>query len=129
MPFGDGSGPLGQGPMTGRGAGYCAGFGAPGYLNPTGGRYFRRYWGFGWFGGRGRGWRNWARTTGLPGWWRARVGLPAWGSWGYYPYQPEPAQEKEMLTEELRTLKEEMKVIEERLNDLKGSKKIKVEEK
>ena len=27
MPGGDRTGPLGQGPMTGRGAGYCGGFG------------------------------------------------------------------------------------------------------
>jgi len=126
MPFGDGTGPLGLGPMTGRGAGYCAGYNMPGYLNPIPGRgYFG--WGRGWFG-RGRGWRNWARITGLPGWWRARVGLPAWGGWGYYPYQPEPAQEKEMLTEELRVLKEEMEAIEKRLRELKNNKKIKVEE-
>ena len=41
MPFGDGTGPWGQGPMTGRGAGYCGGYGAPGYANPVpgGGRF------------------------------------------------------------------------------------------
>lgn len=31
MPRGDGTGPMGVGPMTGRGAGYCAGFEAPGF--------------------------------------------------------------------------------------------------
>jgi hypothetical protein len=31
MPFGDGTGPRGMGPMTGRGAGYCAGYNQPGY--------------------------------------------------------------------------------------------------
>jgi len=30
MPRGDGTGPLGQGPMTGRGAGLCAGYPTPG---------------------------------------------------------------------------------------------------
>jgi len=34
MPAGDGTGPLGFGPMTGRAAGYCAGFPVPGYMNP-----------------------------------------------------------------------------------------------
>jgi hypothetical protein len=34
MPFGDGTGPRGMGPMTGRGTGYCAGFGRPGFNNP-----------------------------------------------------------------------------------------------
>jgi hypothetical protein len=31
MPRGNGTGPMGIGPMTGRGAGFCAGFDAPGY--------------------------------------------------------------------------------------------------
>jgi len=35
MPFGDGTGPRGMGPMTGRGAGFCAGFGTPGFANPV----------------------------------------------------------------------------------------------
>jgi len=38
MPFGDGTGPRGLGPMTGRGAGYCSGFGRPGFANPLPGR-------------------------------------------------------------------------------------------
>jgi len=33
VPGGDGTGPAGMGPMTGRAAGYCAGYPAPGYLN------------------------------------------------------------------------------------------------
>ncbi|MGI6207796.1 MAG: DUF5320 domain-containing protein, partial [Anaerolineae bacterium] len=40
MPRGDRTGPQGMGPMTGRGAGYCAGYGVPGYANPVGGRGF-----------------------------------------------------------------------------------------
>ncbi len=42
MPFGDGTGPRGMGPMTGRGAGFCAGFARPGFAVPPFGR--------GWFG-------------------------------------------------------------------------------
>ena len=38
MPAGDGTGPAGLGPMTGRAAGYCAGYPAPGYMNPVAGR-------------------------------------------------------------------------------------------
>ena len=38
MPFGDGTGPAGMGPMTGRAAGFCAGFPMPGYMNPVAGR-------------------------------------------------------------------------------------------
>ena len=33
MPFGNGTGPTGNGPMTGRKMGYCAGFNAPGSWN------------------------------------------------------------------------------------------------
>lgn len=65
MPWGDGTGPVGYGPMTGRGAGYCSGFPGPGYANP----YVPRMgmgWGarFSWRGGYGRRW----------GW---------WGGWGW----------------------------------------------
>jgi hypothetical protein len=35
MPGGDGTGPAGLGPVTGRGAGYCAGFSFPGYANES----------------------------------------------------------------------------------------------
>ncbi len=38
MPFGDGTGPAGAGPMTGRAAGFCAGYPVPGYMNPAMGR-------------------------------------------------------------------------------------------
>jgi len=40
MPLGDGTGPAGMGPMTGRGTGYCAGYGVPGYANPLPGARF-----------------------------------------------------------------------------------------
>ena len=46
MPRGDKTGPGGAGPMTGRAAGYCAGYSVPGYLNPVcgHGRGFGRGW-------------------------------------------------------------------------------------
>ena len=50
MPCGDGTGPMGMGPMTGRGAGFCGGFGAPGFMNAAPGRG-----GMGFGRGRGRG--------------------------------------------------------------------------
>ena len=68
MPRGDGTGPGGMGPMTGRSAGYCAGYSVPGYMNPVGGRGM----GMGW--GRGRGFGR-----GF-GWGRAGYGLPAYGA-------------------------------------------------
>jgi len=49
MPGGNRTGPAGMGPMTGRGAGFCAGYNAPGYSNPGGGR------GMGMGRGRGMG--------------------------------------------------------------------------
>ncbi|KPJ55176.1 hypothetical protein AMJ47_01525 [Parcubacteria bacterium DG_72] len=120
MPFGDQTGPLGQGPMTGRGAGYCGGYDRPGYANPIPGRGVG--FGRGWFG-RGRGWRNWYRATGLSGWQRARMGYPAWGGGGYYsPAKPTVKEEREMLTEELEILREEMKTLEDRLEELKKKK-------
>ncbi|NMC44151.1 MAG: DUF5320 domain-containing protein, partial [candidate division Zixibacteria bacterium] len=71
MPRGDRTGPAGMGPMTGRGLGYCAGFGMPGYMNPAPGRGFGMGFGRGrGFGGGGRGWRHWYYATGLPGWMR-----------------------------------------------------------
>jgi len=74
MPGGDGTGPGGLGPMTGRAAGFCAGYPVPGYANPVGGRgYFGR--------GRGRG-----MGRGF-GWGRAGYGFPAYGgAAGPYAY-------------------------------------------
>ena len=78
MPSGDRTGPMGSGAMTGRAAGFCAGFPMPGYANPAGGRgYFGRGRGFRGRGGA-RGWRNWFYATGLPGW--ARTGFGFSGS-------------------------------------------------
>lgn len=66
MPGGDGTGPHGMGPRTGRIAGFCAGSEQPGFMNPTpgwgvgigavwgAGRGIRRRAGW----GRGRGWRG-----------------------------------------------------------------------
>jgi len=84
MPSGDQTGPMGQGPMTGRAAGYCAGFNQPGWMNPMMGRGFGRGPGGGFgrgrgCGGGGRGHRHWFHATGLTGWQRAAMGRPAWG--------------------------------------------------
>jgi hypothetical protein len=43
MPGGDGTGPQGLGPMTGRAAGYCAGYQEAGYANPVPRGGFRSY--------------------------------------------------------------------------------------
>ena len=50
MPKGDKTGPTGQGSMTGRAAGYCAGYSVPGFMNPIDGygRGLGRACGRGW---------------------------------------------------------------------------------
>jgi hypothetical protein len=78
MPWGDRTGPAGLGPMTGRAAGYCAGYPVPGFANPYVGGWG---WGMGWGRGRGRG-RGW----GFRGWGRGfRWGYPPYGYAPYYP--------------------------------------------
>lgn len=52
MPRGNGTGPTGMGPMTGKGTGYCAGYGMPGSGLRMGAGQMR-----GWRGGCGRGLR------------------------------------------------------------------------
>ena len=127
MPGGDGTGPLGLGPMTGRAAGYCAGYSVPGYMNPIPGRGrgwfgFGRGWGrgFGWFG-RGRGWRHWYWTTGLPGWARVAYGHPAFGGWIYPYYGPNmtPEEEMDMLRNHAESLRQGLNDIQNRISTLK----------
>lgn len=102
MPGGDRTGPAGAGPRTGRQAGYCVGSDVPGFANPAmPGQAF----GFG-FRGRGRGWRNMAYATGLPGWQR----------FGYAP--PVPQDEAESLKAQAAWLKEQLAEIDKRLEDL-----------
>lgn len=126
MPFGDGTGPMGAGPMTGRAAGYCAGFSMPGYMNPYGGRGF---WGrgggrgFGRGGGRGR--RNWYYATGLPGWQRAAYGYPAWGEPAGYPqapFEPAPEQELAAMKQQAENMQNALEDINERIKELETEK-------
>lgn len=51
MPMGNGGGPAGNGPRTGRGAGFCSGFNRPGSFNRSG---LGRSGGFGRMNGMGR---------------------------------------------------------------------------
>ena len=104
MPGGDGTGPAGMGPMTGRAAGYCAGYSVPGYMNPVGGR---GYWGWGRGGGRG--------------WARAGFGYPAWGGAVATPYAPYPTPAAPTMTaeQELTGLKQQAEYFEDALGEIK----------
>ncbi len=115
MPGGDRTGPLGMGPMTGRAAGYCAGYNHPGYLNPMPGRCFGFGRGFG--GGRGRG----GFGSGLG---------RGWGAWGmssypyaapYYPPEISSQQEADLLKEQAKAMQEEIKAINERIKALESA--------
>jgi len=136
MPGGDRTGPMGMGPMTGRAAGYCAGYPVPGFMNPYGGRGFGGGgWGRG-FGGRGggRGWRHGYYATGLPGWARAGWGAPAWGApawgvpaagWGMAPWAPTapgtvPETELEALKAQAKYLENSLGEIRKRVQELES---------
>jgi hypothetical protein len=122
MPGGDRTGPAGMGPMTGRAAGLCAGYPAPGYMNPVGGR------GFGGFG-RGGGWgrRNWFYATGLTGWQRAAYGDPAYAGAVPYgvPYGPTVTKQEELdgLKGQAEYLEDSLEGIKKRMAEIEGKTK------
>ncbi len=112
MPRGDGTGPMGMGPMTGRAAGYCAGYPVPGFMNPYGGRGMGMAWGRG--GGRGMGmaWRR-GRGGGFGG---ARFMARVPGPIAYAP--PNREQELEMLRDQADWLKSQMDAVNQRIDEL-----------
>jgi hypothetical protein len=115
MPGGDRTGPVGMGPMTGRAAGFCAGYGMPGYMNPVGGRgFFGRGRGFGGRGG-GRGRRHWFWATGLPGW--ARAGFA-----DFADVAPTAEQEQEALKQQAKYVQDSLDAINKRIDELEKAK-------
>lgn len=115
MPDGDGTGPAGMGPMTGRAAGYCEGYSAPGVANPVPGRGygfgFGRGLGFGFRGGRGGRWA-----------------VP-YAGYGYnVPYAPPYAaaptrqQELEAFQGQARYLEDALEEIKKRIAELEAEK-------
>ncbi|MDY0186538.1 MAG: DUF5320 domain-containing protein [Syntrophus sp. (in: bacteria)] len=115
MPRGDGTGPMGRGPMTGRGAGFCSWIGG-GASYPAGAPSPGLGYGLGrGFRGGGRGWGNRFFARGFWGWLR-----PA----GYSaPYQgPDPDVEKQMLKRETDVLKTELSYLQKRLDELESGK-------
>ena len=126
MPRGDRTGPMGEGPMTGRGAGTCAGYDMPGYAHPFPRGGFGRGWGYGRARGRGRRWRPamghpMGYPWGHPGGPRFGYG-PAWGPppMDYGPYAPSPDEELDALKEQAQWLKEELEAISQRIEELEG---------
>ena len=117
MPGGDRTGPLGQGPMTGRGFGYCSGSAQPGFTSPGYGRGLGRGWGRGTgrgFWGRGRGYR--------------------WRTYYNNPVNPQPLsytdnvpqvnkeQEKQYLENIVNQLENEMKSVKARIEEISKEK-------
>ncbi|HBB17942.1 MAG: hypothetical protein A3J94_08020 [Syntrophus sp. RIFOXYC2_FULL_54_9] len=117
MPGGDRTGPMGMGPRTGWGAGFCAGYGVPAFSNPGYGA------GVAVFGGRGgRGRRNRFFATGIPGWqWFAGnpipVGMP-------FSAQPEtPQNELDVLKGQAQYLENGLKELQARMETLASGNK------
>ena len=112
MPGGDGTGPGGMGPMTGRAAGFCAGYSVPGYANPVGGRGMGM--GMGWGRGRGGGFGR-GRDFG-----RAGYGFPAYGAAvNPYAYSGVPFAPTVAPQQELDGLKGQAEYLEDALNGIK----------
>jgi hypothetical protein len=101
MPRGDGTGPTGLGPMTGRGAGFCAGYAAPGFTNTT-------------LGCCGRGWGN---GRGL------RRMNQVYGNTGYpgvtLPFADVPELERAATEREVSWLSKRVEVMEQALQNAK----------
>jgi len=110
MPRGDRTGPLGMGPMTGRAAGYCAGYTVPGYMNPYGGRGM----------GMARGFRGGGRRFGN----FAPAAVNPLGA-GYYPSPVPQANHVDPMaagyssSQELEMLKNQADYLVSTLGDIK----------
>lgn len=115
MPAGNGRGPMGAGPMTGRGTGFCAGYSAPGYVNPVRGC---GYSGFGRGGGRGRRNQSYAadmifRGRGLR---NCRMANYAGADYASSEYSAE--HELMIMKEQSEFMQKELAAINERIKDL-----------
>ncbi|WP_448589193.1 DUF5320 domain-containing protein [Thermodesulfobium sp.] len=96
MPRGDGTGPMGLGPMTGRGLGYCSGNTLAGFAT-AGWRLGRGFFGCGRrFFGRGLGW----------------IGSPLYNAYA------NPQAEKSILQNQLSALEKTVEAIKNRLSSL-----------
>ena len=103
MPRGDRTGPLGQGPMTGRRMGVCTGYNRPGMMN--------HFFGGGFGRGRGMGYRRYFPYSTEP-----------------YPVEYSAEEEAGILHTQAEELKSGLKDIENRLAQLE-KKSVKEKEK
>ncbi len=110
MPGGDRTGPRGEGPMTGRAAGYCGGYASPGYMS-SGAGYSGRWPGRGGMrggrgigGGRGMRHRHIFYATGLPRWMR--------GGSEALPGIEALRNEEELLEQRLGAIRERLRSLE-----------------
>jgi len=128
MPGGDRTGPAGMGPMTGRAAGYCAGYPVPGYMNPVPGYGFGRGLGRGFR--RGLGFRG---SRGRGGYWGAPYGAAAYDYSAPYqvppdyytaPYgvSPSPEQEMDALKGQAEYFEDALDGIKKRIQELEAKK-------
>ena len=108
MPYGNGTGPNGLGPMQGRGLGFCAGNGARGCPYPG------RGMGFGRGGGRGgRGGGGWG--------WGYRASFPATGM--NVPVQPLTEDEQIAgIDDAIASLKQQLDALDARATALRAKK-------
>lgn len=114
MPGGNKTGPMGEGPMTGRGAGYCSGINFSGFSNAGPRRGVGMGAGRGGWSRRaagGCGWRNRYFATGVAG--RLRLGPN-----GVLASRVDLPNERETLEFKSKALQSELDAIKKRLEDL-----------
>lgn len=102
MPRGDATGPSGMGPMSGRGAGYCAGYNQPGFR--TAGS---------WYGlGRRRG-------GGRRMWGSFNMGPYAGSRWPSVGMPMNPENERHFWQQQADMLKQQLMDVQSRIDNLK----------
>jgi len=111
MPGGDRTGPMGMGPRTGWGAGFCAGYGVPGFSNPV----YMQGVPPGVRGGRGR--RNRFFASGVPGW-QYFAGNPIPGGMSFSAQPGTPQNELDVLKGQAQYLESCLKELQARMETL-----------
>jgi hypothetical protein len=116
MPAGNRTGPSGQGPMTGRGAGFCAGNAAQGFAAGGRGRGFSRC-GNMYFRG-GRGFRNRFFAVGVP--FSRGVSNNDAPAESFRREDFSPDDEIRMLRDQAEFMKSEVEAISSRIKELES---------